>query len=95
MGEFAPIVGLDRLWSIAEEDDCTFCEIYGRVAALLLVGIDKTLSGRLVNHGILVKLISVCAGVTGSWDILYIHLPFDPQFLRRVIVTGVLGFFLG
>ena len=51
MGEFSSIVGLDRLRRITKVDDGTFGEVNGRITALLLVGIDKALSGCLINHG--------------------------------------------
>ena len=44
VGKFHTVIGLNDLRRIAEKDDCTFYEIYGRIAAVFLIGIDKTLS---------------------------------------------------
>ena len=94
MGEFTPIVGLDRLRRITKVDDGTFGEVNGRITALLLVGIDEPFSGCLINHCVLVKFISICTDIASSRDILYIQLPFDPQIFRRVILAVMFGFFL-
>ena len=43
MSKFHAIVGLNCLWSITEKDDGTFYKVYGGIAAVFLIGIDKTL----------------------------------------------------
>ena len=44
MSKLHSVICLDRLGGIAKEDDCAFHEIYGGIAAVFLVGVDKTLS---------------------------------------------------
>ena len=44
MSKFCVIVRLNYLGSISKEGDCTLYEIYGRVAAVFFISIDKTLS---------------------------------------------------
>ena len=43
MSKLHSVICLDRLGGIAKEDDCTFHEIYGGIAAVFLIGIDKAL----------------------------------------------------
>ena len=43
MSKFHAIVGLNCLWSITEKDDGAFYKVYGGIAAVFLIGIDKTL----------------------------------------------------
>ena len=44
VSKFRSVVGLDRFGRITKEDDRAFCKVYGRIAAVFFVGIDKTLS---------------------------------------------------
>ena len=44
MGKFCSVVSLNRFWRITEEDNSAFYKVYGRIAAVFLVSIDKTLS---------------------------------------------------
>ncbi len=60
MHEITAVVRLNRLRRIAEVDDCSLYKVHRGIAALLLVSIDKTLSGGLINHP--VKDIIVCNG---------------------------------
>ena len=44
MGKFSTIVRLDRLGSVAKEDNSAFYKVYGRIAAVFFISIDETLS---------------------------------------------------
>ncbi len=44
MSKFHTVVGLNNLGRIAKEDNCTFYKVDGRIAAILLVGIEKAFS---------------------------------------------------
>ena len=44
MGKFCSVVSLNDFRSISKEDNGAFYKVYGRIAAIFLVGIDKTLS---------------------------------------------------
>ena len=44
MGKFSSVICLDRLGSVTEKDNSTLYKVYGRIAAVFLVSIDKTLS---------------------------------------------------
>lgn len=90
MSKLSTIICLDHLRCLAEVNDCPPCKVYGRVTASLIVGINETLSGRLVDHGILVKLFSACASIAGRRNVLYI-LPFNTKVSRRVIAAIAFG----
>ena len=95
MRKLSAVICLDCLRRVAKANDGTLHKVYGRITALFLVSIDKTLSGRFVDHGVLVELLSVSADITGTRDILHIHLPFDSKLPWRIIVTVVSGLLLG
>lgn len=47
-----------------------------------------------VSGDILEELISVGSNIADGGNVFHVHLPLDAQFLRCVVVTVVLGFFL-
>ncbi len=87
-------IGLQRVGSISEKDNCAFEKVHGGIAALFFIGIDKTLSGRFFNHGVLVVFLPILAGITGIWHIFHVHLPFFAENCWRVILAGMFGFLL-
>ena len=44
MGEFCTVIRLNGRWSIAKEDNCAPYKVYGGIAAIFLVGVNKALS---------------------------------------------------
>ena len=86
MGKLAAIVRLDRLREVAKISDGPPDKVDGRVAALLFVSVDEPFSGCLIDHGILKEPFTVAAHIADNRDILYVHLPFDPQLSGRVVV---------
>ena len=63
------------LWSIAEADNCSLHKIYGGIAAMFLIGVDKALSGRLFNDCVLIVLLRLFAGVTRCGHVFDVQLP--------------------
>ncbi len=72
MCEFGPAVGLDLLWSIAEVSNGTLDEIDRRITRMLLISIDKSLSGCFFDDGVLVKLFLFFRRLAGGRHIFYV-----------------------
>ena len=88
VGKFSTIISLEYARSIAKVGDSTLQEINGGEAALFHVWINKPFSGSLINDRILVEFLWHLPGVAGRGHILYIHLPFYADFIRRVVTTA-------
>lgn len=97
MRELRPVVGLDGSWDVPEMLEGAQDEIKGAVAALLRICPDKAFATCLVNHGVLVvpSAERVSADIALGRDILDIHLPFDTDCLRRVVLFRLIRFFYG
>lgn len=95
MRKLRPVICLYRRRRIAEVNDGALHKVHGRIAAFLFVCAEEMFSGCLVDHGVLVELLSVRTDVAGRRNILQIHLPLDTRLLRRVIMAVVPGFFCG
>ncbi len=93
VGEFRTIVSLDHVGLVSKIEDGSFYEIDGVCSILLVVRINETFSGSLVNDRILVELFMSC--VADPWDEFNIHLPFDTGKLRSIVVLGPVSIFGG
>ena len=95
--ELRPVVGLDGSWDVSEMLEGFQDEIKGAVAALFRICPDKALPACLVNHGVLVvpSAERVSADIALGRDILDIHLPFDTDCLRRVVLFRLIRFSYG
>ena len=95
--ELRAVVGLDGSWDVTEMLESAQDEIDGAVAALLWVGSDKAFAACFVNHGVLVvpSAERVFADIALGRDILDIHLPFDTDCLRRVVLFRLIRFSYG
>ena len=92
--EFSAVVGLDHLWLVLEIDNCVSDEVRGRVTALLFVWIDESLSRCLVDHRVLIEPLFRTLCVACRWYIFDIHLPFNTDLVRCIIVLQMLRFLL-
>ena len=95
MGEFRSVIGLDDIRRIAEIGDRPFYKVNRRIAALLAISIYEPLSGSFLDDRVLIKLLLIFAGITGSRHIFYVHLPFLSDFRRRVVFAVMFGFLFG
>ncbi len=94
MRELCAIVRLKHLRSVSEIRDSPLHKVNGGIAALLRISINEALPRGVLYHCVLVKPLTVCATVTGFGDIFDIHLPFDAQLLRGIVMAPVQGFLL-
>ena len=97
MRELRAVVGLDGSWDVPEMLEGAQDEIKGAVAALLRICPDKAFAACFVNHGVLVipSAERVFADIALGRDILDIHLPFDADCLRRVVLFRLIRFSYG
>ena len=95
--ELRAVVGLDGSWDVPEMLEGAQDEIKGAVAALLWVGSDKAFAACFIDHGVLVvpSAERVFADIALGRDILDIHLPFDTDCLRRVVLFRLIRFSYG
>lgn len=94
ISEFKAVVSLNRFRFVTEVCDCPSYEIIGTVAALFDVRIKESLSRRFIDHRVLIELLMYFPDIASSWNMLYIHLPFQAQACWR-IVPHRLPFLLG
>ena len=85
MGKFHTVICLNNLWSVSKKDNGTFYKVDSGIAAVFLVGIDKTLSRCFLDHGVLVEFPTVLPNITDFWDEFDVHLPLDTDHGRRVV----------
>ena len=57
--------------------NCKLYELNGVITAVFRERVDKPFSGSFINHGVLVKFLTVITGITGTWNMFNIHLPFN------------------
>ena len=90
-----PVRLLDQCGRITKIADRPPDKVHSAMAAVFLVGINKALSAGLFQHGILIESVAIFPDVAGCRHIFHVHLPLLPQLFGRVIVSEMLGFFLG
>lgn len=61
---------------------------------MLLIRIDKPLSGSLFNNGILIELFLFLCRMASFWHIFYIKLPLNAEFCGSIVLPCMLCFFL-
>ena len=92
--KFASVIRLYRFRSVTKVSNSSLHEIYGRITALLSVGIYKTLSCSLINHCVLVKFLPIFARITSSRHNFNVKLPLDAENGGGIIRLAVLALFL-
>jgi len=85
VSKFRAVVGLNCLGGVTKKGNGSLHKVYGRIATVFLVGIDKPLSGRFFNHRVLIKFLTVFPYVTGLGDEFNIHLPLDTDHRGGII----------
>lgn len=76
--EFKALICLNRFRPGSKVGDGTLHKINRTKMALLAVWIDKTFSGCLLKHRILIKPIRHFSNIASTRSIFDIQLPFDP-----------------
>ena len=94
VGKLRTVVGLNDFGSIPKECNGASDKIYGGITAMLPVSEEKALSGCFLNHGVLIELLIILAGIASGWDEFDVHLPFDTKLFGGVIGLVVLWFIL-
>ena len=61
MGEFRAVVGLNRFERVFKEVNGALYKVNCREAAVLLIGVDETLSRALLKHRVFVEVLAVIA----------------------------------
>ena len=84
--ELRSVVGLNCDRRVPEVQHRPLYEVGGRITAVFLVCVNKTLAGGFVNHCVLKRpLERVFARVANSGYKLYVHLPLLPEHFGRVV----------
>ncbi len=95
IGKLKTVVRLKNLRLVTKVVYSPVKEVHGGVAALLHIRVDKALTGSFLDNGVLIKLLSVFAAVTGSRDKFNIHLPFNAKEGRSIIFLGLVFLLFG
>ena len=85
MREFCTVIRLYDIRSVTKVFNGSFDKVHGGITTLFTVWINEPLPGSLVYYGVLVKLFTIISGVAGSWNVLYIRLPFYSELRRSIM----------
>ncbi len=93
--KFRTVIRLKHLGSISETGDRPLNKVDCREAALFLVRENKSFTGSLVNHSVLVEFLAVFTCVASDRNVLHVHLPLFAEFLGCVVFSYMATFLLG
>ena len=94
ISKFLSIVCLNDFRLITEINNGSFNKIDGGIRRLFLVRIDKSFTRSFINDSVLIELLPIVARITIFRYIFHIHLPFNTNVGRCIILFWSISFFL-